>query len=317
VLVRGGAGTWRDLAAALKIKTMKVGEIIRCHPFRPPRPVLCLLGLTLVLPPTAPAGNAQRQGPTEPPLTGLAALSDRPGDENPPGNSDNSDQPFDQVLDRETKLLRRSGATRDMKPPKNKITSPANGRDDASEVISVTGTAKDNVGVAAVWYSLNGEEWCLATTDDHWVNWTTPDLDLIPGENTLQAYAVDTSGNVSAIATATFNRRTWSGSWTGVCKTGAGNVVIRMSLTQTGDNVIGYLIEDGSLVGAGVLCVSLVEGIPFSGNWTMPFPGHVHKEGLLIHSSQGQVSFWLTMDRDRISGSETGLFEGTVKLHRN
>ena len=58
---------------------------------------------------------------------------------------------------------------------------------------TVTGKAGDNVAVGAVYYSLNGSGWTAATTGNNWTNWTA-NLTLTPGTNTVQAYAVDTSG---------------------------------------------------------------------------------------------------------------------------
>jgi hypothetical protein len=50
-----------------------------------------------------------------------------------------------------------------------------------------------------VYYRLNGGTWMAATTGNGWVNWTAQ-VTLLPGTNTVEAYAVDTSGNTSAIA---------------------------------------------------------------------------------------------------------------------
>jgi hypothetical protein len=61
---------------------------------------------------------------------------------------------------------------------------------------AVTGKAGDNVAVGTVYYSLNGSGWTAATTGNQWTNWTA-DVTLTPGPNTIQAYAVDTSGNYS------------------------------------------------------------------------------------------------------------------------
>jgi hypothetical protein len=47
-----------------------------------------------------------------------------------------------------------------------------------------------------VYYLLNGSAWKAATTSDTWTNWTAK-ATLKPGTNTVQAYAVDTSGNIS------------------------------------------------------------------------------------------------------------------------
>ena len=63
-------------------------------------------------------------------------------------------------------------------------------------MFTVTGKASDNVAVGTVYYSLNGASWTAATTGNNWTNWTAIVM-LKPGTNTVRAYAVDTSGNVS------------------------------------------------------------------------------------------------------------------------
>jgi hypothetical protein len=83
------------------------------------------------------------------------------------------------------------------------IKSPKSKQSLASSVFTVSGIASDNAGVANVNYSLNGSEWSSASTANGWANWTA-NVTLAPGTNTIQAYAADSSGNVSAIDTVSF-----------------------------------------------------------------------------------------------------------------
>jgi hypothetical protein len=92
----------------------------------------------------------------------------------------------------------------DLTPPTIQITEPTSGLQVGNANYLVTGTASDNVAVSNVLYSLNGAGWSQAVTVDNWSDWTAP-VTLIPGNNTLQAYAVDTSGNVSPISTVVFD----------------------------------------------------------------------------------------------------------------
>ena len=69
---------------------------------------------------------------------------------------------------------------------------------------TVTGNAGDNVAVSNVLYQLNNTGWNPATPANQWTNWTAP-VTLIQGSNTIQAYAVDTSGNVSTTNTVIFD----------------------------------------------------------------------------------------------------------------
>ena len=57
-------------------------------------------------------------------------------------------------------------------------------------LFTVTGNAGDVSGVAGVWYQLNNGAWTLASTTNHWTNWSAT-LSLTPGPNTLRTYAED------------------------------------------------------------------------------------------------------------------------------
>jgi thiol-disulfide isomerase/thioredoxin len=76
------------------------------------------------------------------------------------------------------------------------ITSPKSSQSVSNAAFTVTGMAKDNVAVAAVYYQLNSNGWTTASSTNAWTNWMAG-VTLIPGTNTLCACAVDTSGNLS------------------------------------------------------------------------------------------------------------------------
>ena len=80
---------------------------------------------------------------------------------------------------------------------------PASNQQWAGGTLTVAGNAGDNVALAKVYYSLNGSDWTAATTENNWKKWTA-DVTLIHGTNTVQAYAVDTSGNFSITNTVKF-----------------------------------------------------------------------------------------------------------------
>jgi len=63
---------------------------------------------------------------------------------------------------------------------------------------SVAGTAKDKVAVTNVCYSLNGGAWCNAVTTNLWTNWLAA-VTLVPGTNTIAAYAINAGGNASPV----------------------------------------------------------------------------------------------------------------------
>jgi Bacterial Ig domain len=77
------------------------------------------------------------------------------------------------------------------------VTPTANERF-SNSMLTIAGDASDNVGVGLVRYSLNGGGWNPASmVNDSWTHWTA-NVTLMPGTNTIQVYAVDTSGNISA-----------------------------------------------------------------------------------------------------------------------
>jgi uncharacterized repeat protein (TIGR03803 family) len=85
----------------------------------------------------------------------------------------------------------------DITKPKLTITNPAKtGEKWSNAVFAVSGKAGDNVVVSNVLVSLNGGSWTLATLLNNGSNWTEQ-VTLTPGMNTVAAYAVDTSGNLS------------------------------------------------------------------------------------------------------------------------
>ena len=71
---------------------------------------------------------------------------------------------------------------------------------------TVMGTATDNVAVASVYWSLSNavvnSSFAPATTANNWANWST-NVTLTPGTNTVRAYAVDTTGNLSTTNSVT------------------------------------------------------------------------------------------------------------------
>jgi len=85
----------------------------------------------------------------------------------------------------------------DVAKPTNGIGFPTANQKWSNSVISVTGKAGDNVGVAGVWYQINQGGWAPAQTANGYTNWSAQNLPVTLGTNTLQAYAMDAAGNVS------------------------------------------------------------------------------------------------------------------------
>ena len=86
----------------------------------------------------------------------------------------------------------------DIASPMINLTSTSPNSDGQPNDFVIHGTAKDNVAVTNVLFQLNGGLWQSAITTNKWTNWTA-DITLEPGGNTFNAYAMDTSSNVSQV----------------------------------------------------------------------------------------------------------------------
>ena len=84
----------------------------------------------------------------------------------------------------------------DTQLPTLAITAPTPNLQATNANLTVIGKAADNVAVANVIYQLNNSDWVSPSTTNHWTNWQAG-ITLVPGTNTIRAYAMDTSGNVS------------------------------------------------------------------------------------------------------------------------
>ncbi len=91
----------------------------------------------------------------------------------------------------------------DTNRPVISITNVTAGMQISNANFIVKGTATDNVAVASVYFQLNTSGWSSATSFNG-TNWTAA-VTLAPGTNTIAAYAVDTSGNVSVTNTVKFD----------------------------------------------------------------------------------------------------------------
>jgi len=76
------------------------------------------------------------------------------------------------------------------------ITTPTANQRWSNAVFTVAGKTTDNGPIATVNYQLNGGDWTNAQTANGWSNWTAR-VTLIPGTNTIRAFALDAAGNPS------------------------------------------------------------------------------------------------------------------------
>ena len=138
--------------------------------------------------------------------------------------------------------------------PTNHITLPTPGLLVSNESYTVTGAATDNVHVAYVRYQLNGAGWNPALTSNGWTNWTAP-VTLLPQTNIVQAYAVDTFGNISATNNVSF-----------VCILNTPLIVGTNGLGTVSPNYNGSLLQVGAAYSM-TATVTAGKGFTFT-NWT-------------------------------------------------
>ena len=91
----------------------------------------------------------------------------------------------------------------DLVPPTCTISAPTPNQRCSNAVITVAGTAADNLGLANVFFNLNHSGWTPASTANNWTNWTAQ-ANLMAGTNAISVYAQDLAGNVSRTNTTSF-----------------------------------------------------------------------------------------------------------------
>jgi hypothetical protein len=91
----------------------------------------------------------------------------------------------------------------DTQKPTLSITNVTAGMSVSNTPFTVKGTASDNWAVSNVWCQIDGLGWNSATNLNNWTNWAAG-VPLLPGTNVVQAYAVDTSGNLSTTSSVSF-----------------------------------------------------------------------------------------------------------------
>ncbi len=103
-------------------------------------------------------------------------------------------------------ILLSLGFTRDAIAPSVAIVSPTAGGNYNSPILTVLGTAADNVAVASVEYRLENYAGTNAYTTAMGTNhWTASISNLVLGVNTVRVRAIDVNGNISSEAVRTFN----------------------------------------------------------------------------------------------------------------
>jgi hypothetical protein len=186
----------------------------------------------------------------------------------------------------------RAAATDDTILPVVALTAPAAKLVTSSTTLTVTGTARDNRGVASVLYSLNGGGFIPAAGTTIW----SATIALIPGTNTITVTSVDGAGNVSLPVTRSFYR------------------IVNAPLTL---NISGYGTVTPNLNGA-VLEVNqtyTLTAIPSTYNFFTNWSGGVSSTNLslkfVMQSNLVITANFATNRLVAVAGSYNGLFSDT------
>ncbi len=190
----------------------------------------------------------------------------------------------------------------DIAPPTVVITAPTANLEVSNSTYTVTGTAKDNVAVSSVYFSVNGSAWAAASSTNNWTNWTAA-VTLTPGTNLLAAYAVDSSGNVSALASNRLDDWFVPG--------GAWNVVrLATPALITWDATNGLLGGDDYSATNGTLMLnsdgtlSGELGAPFTGGYVMEGSGQVAAE-IVTATSTNDFDLFINASQDTMTLADT------------
>ncbi len=198
----------------------------------------------------------------------------------------------------------------DVVKPTLTITAPKSGQNWSNAAFTVTGTAKDNVQVAGVWYQLNGNAWTPAggTT-----NWTAGVL-LTPGANTLKAYAVDADGNASVTNSVAFtyilsDRLTVVISGAGTLTPNYSNALLQLgkSYTMTAKPAAGFVLSNWTDNVAGV--VGTTAALTFVMQSNLVLQANFIPNPFLPVAGNYQGLFY---DTNGVAQQSSGLFTATV-----
>lgn len=89
------------------------------------------------------------------------------------------------------------------KPPVLAVTTPRVNQRLGSPLATIQGTARDDEAVSRVWFQLNDGPWEMAQSANGWTNWTAS-VELVPGTNSVRAYAEDHRGLLSRVLRVRF-----------------------------------------------------------------------------------------------------------------
>jgi hypothetical protein len=190
----------------------------------------------------------------------------------------------------------------DIAPPTVALTAPASKLQVSNALFIVTGTAKDNVAVSNVLYSLNGAEWTAAVTTNQWTNWTAA-VTLTPGTNKLAVCAVDTSGNVSAVVSNQVDYVfVLGGRWNVAQWQTPGQITWDATNGLLGGASFGATNGTLTLNPNGTLSGRL--GAAFTGSFTVAEAGQLAAE-IITPTSTNDYALWVNASQDTMTLADT------------
>jgi hypothetical protein len=156
------------------------------------------------------------------------------------------------------------------------ITNPVAGDVSSESVVTIRGTATDNLGLSNVWVQINGGAWTRANGTTAWSADVTP----ANGTNTIRAFSEDLAGNVSPTNTVDFLH----GARLTVLLHGGGTVTPNLngmvleigktySMTAQAGAGCDFIDWTGSLTtNAPTLTFVMQANLTFTANFTDPIP---------------------------------------------
>ena len=203
----------------------------------------------------------------------------------------------------------------DTTKPTVTITAPRESQRWSNAVFAVSGTAKDTRQVAAVRCQTNGV-WGSVSTTNGWTNWTVG-VALVPGANTVRAYAVDAAGNKSPTNSLSFVYVPCD--WLKVLISGRGSVSPNYSNAWL---AVGRTLSMTAMAGAGYLFSNWTGGIfpsaeVLTNQATLKF---MMQSNLILQANFISNPFiplagtyqGLFFDTNEVEQSSSGFFNGTV-----
>jgi uncharacterized repeat protein (TIGR02543 family) len=205
----------------------------------------------------------------------------------------------------------------DVTKPTLSITAPLAHERWSNSVFNVTGTAKENVGVASVWLQVNNSAWTSnVNSANGWTNWNAS-VTVVPGTNTIRAYAVGNAGNISLTNSVSFiyvvsAPLTVQTNGKGTIKPDYNNAILEISnsYTMTATAASGYVFSNWTALNGEV--VSTRPTLKFTMESNLNFTANFVPNPFTSVAGTYQGLFYDTSNTSNISPASSGFFSAQV-----